>query len=71
MNPDPSVVITNTVNATLNILKAASKWPTVKQVVLTSSSTAAYTPNANGERTTITQGASIVKHLSFTTLTSF
>ncbi|OOQ90562.1 cinnamoyl-CoA reductase [Penicillium brasilianum] len=55
MNPDPSVVIPNTVKATLNILKAASKRPTVKQVVLTSSSTAAYTPNANGERTMITQ----------------
>lgn len=63
MNPDPSVVIPNAVKATLNILKAASKRPTVKQVVLTSSSTAAYTPNANGERTTITQGAPIEEHL--------
>jgi nucleoside-diphosphate-sugar epimerase len=62
MNPDPNVVIPNAVKAMQNILKAASKWHSVKQVVLTSSSTAAYTPSSDGERTTITQGAPIVEH---------
>ncbi|CAG8019496.1 unnamed protein product [Penicillium olsonii] len=55
MNPDPSVLIPNAIKATLNLLNAASKHPTIKQVVLTSSSTAAYTPSPNEERIVVTQ----------------
>ncbi|KAL5360728.1 NAD(P)-binding protein [Aspergillus floccosus] len=55
MNPDPSVMIPNAVKTTLNILKAASKRPAVQRVVLTSSSTAVYTPSPNDEGMAITQ----------------
>ncbi|CAG8397788.1 unnamed protein product [Penicillium salamii] len=55
MNPDPKVRAPKAIEATLNILKAASTQPDIKAVVLTSSSTAAYTPRPDGEVRTITQ----------------
>lgn len=58
MNPDPKVRVPKAIEATLNILKAASTQPDIKAVVLTSSSTAAYTPRPDGEVRTITQGMS-------------
>jgi nucleoside-diphosphate-sugar epimerase len=39
---DPNAVIPWVVNATLNVLAAAAKTPSVKSVVLLSSSSAAY-----------------------------
>lgn len=56
MNPDPSILITNAVEATLTILTAASKQPTVERFVLTSSSAAAYTPRPNEEGIIINEG---------------
>ncbi|CAG8070524.1 unnamed protein product [Penicillium salamii] len=55
MNPDPKAMVPKAIEATLNILKAASKQPDIKAVVLTSSSTAAYTPRSDGEVRMITQ----------------
>ncbi|KAH8693804.1 hypothetical protein BGW36DRAFT_383771 [Talaromyces proteolyticus] len=50
MNPDAKAVIPWVVNATLNALQAASGQPSVKRVVLTSSSAAAFIsqPNVKG-----------------------
>ncbi|KAE8386159.1 NAD dependent epimerase/dehydratase [Aspergillus alliaceus] len=48
-NPDPDTVIPWVVRAILNILEAASKQPSVKRVVLTSSSTAALVPIVGAE----------------------
>ncbi|THC91937.1 hypothetical protein EYZ11_008592 [Aspergillus tanneri] len=44
-NPDPNVVIPNVVAATLNVLAAAARAPSVKRVVLTSSVLAALDGN--------------------------
>merc|ERR1711915_858645 len=48
---NPDEVIPPTVKGTLNILKSASKEPSIKSVVYTSSSTAALLPEANKEIT--------------------
>ncbi|ORY04579.1 aldehyde reductase II [Clohesyomyces aquaticus] len=44
---DPNVAIPSVIKGTVNALQAASKEPTVKRVVLTSSSTAAASPQPN------------------------
>ncbi|KAL1985643.1 hypothetical protein VTN96DRAFT_7510 [Rasamsonia emersonii] len=49
MNPDPNTVIPAAVNLTVNALKAASKQPSIKRVVLTSSSSAVLIPKPNQE----------------------
>lgn len=46
---DPDAVIPWVVAGTVNLLKAAANEPLVKSVVLTSSSAAAYFPEANKE----------------------
>ncbi|EHK47846.1 hypothetical protein TRIATDRAFT_217087 [Trichoderma atroviride IMI 206040] len=45
LNPDPNEVIPNVTKGVRNILEAASKQPSIKRFVLTSSSSAAYFPN--------------------------
>lgn len=47
MNPNPHHMVTETVAGTLNALSAAAAEPTVKRVVLTSSSAAALIPKPN------------------------
>jgi nucleoside-diphosphate-sugar epimerase len=44
---DPNIVVKNAVAGTVNVLKVAHKEPTVKSVVITSSSTAAIVPEPN------------------------
>lgn len=48
-SPDPNFVIPPVIEGTVSILKAAAKEPSVKSVVLTSSSTAALMPVPNKE----------------------
>lgn len=48
---DPNEAVPVVVNGTLNVLEAAAKEPSVKRVVLTSSSTAAASPQPNVEFT--------------------
>lgn len=48
-NQDPDAVIPWVIAGTVNLLKAAASQPSVKSVVLTSSSSAAYIPEANKE----------------------
>lgn len=43
-SPDPNVVIPTVITGALNALRSAAKEPGVKRFVLTSSSTAAYSP---------------------------
>ncbi|KAF2428314.1 aldehyde reductase [Tothia fuscella] len=50
-DPNPHVVVTPTIAAALNIVKAAVKFPNIKRVVYTSSSTAASMPLPNKEFT--------------------
>lgn len=47
MGSDPNKVITVAVNGVKNFLEAAAKHPSVKRVVLTSSSSAALIPPLN------------------------
>ncbi len=48
-NPDPDAVISWVVAGTINLLNAAAKEPSVKSVVLTSSSAATWFPEPNKE----------------------
>lgn len=48
---DPAAVIPPTVRGAINALRAASKHPSVKQFVLTSSSSAATSPKLDAEYT--------------------
>lgn len=47
LDPDPNVVIPKVIRGTINILEAAAKQPSVKRVVLTSSSAAVLVPEPN------------------------
>lgn len=47
MNPDPNAVVPPTVESMITVLKAAAAIPTIKRVVLTSSSIAAFKPAPN------------------------
>lgn len=49
LSPDPTTVIPNAVNLTVNALKAAAKEPSIKRVVLTSSSSAVLVPEPEKE----------------------
>jgi nucleoside-diphosphate-sugar epimerase len=46
---DPNTAVPTVVNGALNVLKAAAKEPSIKRVVMTSSSTAAASPQPNVE----------------------
>ncbi|MBE7181519.1 MAG: hypothetical protein INR71_09990 [Terriglobus roseus] len=50
MEPDPNIVVPAVVDATTNALKSAFKEPSVKRFVLTSSSTAAYSPDEGNDK---------------------
>jgi nucleoside-diphosphate-sugar epimerase len=51
MSPDPNEVVTPVINATVNLAKAAAKFPSIKRFVYTSSSMAVATPQPNKEFT--------------------
>ena len=55
-NTDTDVVVSGAVNSTVNLLKAAAKEPSVKSVVLTSSSSAALIPEPNKEFGVVNEG---------------
>lgn len=59
-NPDADTVIPKVTAATVNMLNAAAKEPSVKSVVLTSSSSAALIPEPNKEGIVVNEG----KHLN-------
>ncbi|KAH8799742.1 hypothetical protein F5884DRAFT_847965 [Xylogone sp. PMI_703] len=50
LKPDPDVIIPKVVAGTLNLLKSAAKYPNIRRVVLTSSSTALLIPKINEKR---------------------
>ncbi|CAH0040459.1 unnamed protein product [Clonostachys rhizophaga] len=54
-NPDPNIVVTPVVAVTLNAPQVASKYPSVKRFVLTSSSSARLTPPAY-KKLVVTEG---------------
>lgn len=56
MQSDPNAVIPKVVGGAINALKAAAKEPSVKRVVLTSSSSAALIPQPNAEGIVVTEG---------------
>ncbi|KAJ9232871.1 hypothetical protein C8Q69DRAFT_489074 [Paecilomyces variotii] len=55
MQSDPNAVIPKVVGGAINALKAAAKEPSVKRVVLTSSSSAALIPQPNAEGIVVTE----------------
>lgn len=64
MNPDPNEVIPWVTSATISALEAAAKESSVKRVVLTSSSVAAFTPGPHKPGTKIDEGKNKVIHFN-------